>query len=146
MDTRINWKRNFIILFFFLITLSIFYFSWIPDSHFKSETYLPLWLRNWSNSYYNLRTAIPFIAFGFFLAASFSSKPQSKKKNSILIWFWYSIIAFAVACLAEVGQFFILNRHPDIMDVCFAIVGSQLGFLIYFLFVKIINLSVFKSL
>jgi len=139
-----EWKHNFIILFFFLITLSIFYFSWIPDSQFSSETYLPLWLRNWSNSHFNLRTAIPFIGFGFFLAAWISSKSQSKITNATVIWFWYSIIVFAVASLAEVGQFFILNRHPDILDVLFAIAGSQLGFGIYFLFCKIIKLSFLK--
>ena len=139
-----EWKRNFMALFFFLITLSIFYFSWIPDSQFSSETYLPLWLRNWSNSHFNLRTAIPFIGFGFFLAACISNKPHSKITNAIVIWFKYSFLAFAVASLAEIGQFFILNRHPDILDVLFAIAGSQLGFGIYFLFGKIIKLSFLK--
>lgn len=140
MDKKNKWKRNFVVSFFFLITTSIFYFSWIPDSELTSEGYIPLWLRNWSNSHYNLRTAIPFIGFGFFLAVWFSSIPQSKKTKPILIWVWYSIIAFAIACLAEGGQFFILNRHPDILDVFFGIAGSQLGFLIYFLFRKMINL------
>jgi glycopeptide antibiotics resistance protein len=61
-------------------------------------------------------------------------------------YFFIPIIACAVACVAEIGQFFILNRYPDIADVLYGVLGSQFGFLIYFLIRKIINLSLFKIL
>jgi hypothetical protein len=48
-------------------TVGIFYYSWLPDPKLASETYLPAWLLDWSNLHFNLRTAIPFIGFGFLL-------------------------------------------------------------------------------
>jgi hypothetical protein len=62
-----------------LISLVIFYFSWIPDSNLKSESYLPLWILNWSNYYFNLRTAVPFVVFGFLLDAYNSQKKYAQK-------------------------------------------------------------------
>jgi glycopeptide antibiotics resistance protein len=141
MDKIIQWKRYFVLLFFVLTTLLILYLSWIPDSELKSEVYIPLWLRNWSNTHYNLRTGIPFVGFGFFLAVWFSKQSEFQKTISRLIWLRYSFIAFGVACLAEGGQFFIMNRYPDIVDVFYGVVGSQLGFLFYFLFCKTIRFS-----
>jgi hypothetical protein len=45
---------------------------------------------------------------------------KSKKKYKH-VWFLVQngCISTAVVCLAEGGQFFILNRHPDAMDVLF---------------------------
>jgi glycopeptide antibiotics resistance protein len=131
MNTPIKWKSSCSIILFSVITASILYFSWIPDPSLTSETYLPLWLLNWSNSYFNLRTAVPFVGFGFLLEALLSEKNKSKKsKNKFSSWFKNGCIATAVICLAAVGQFFILNRHPDIMDVLFGVLGSQVGFFV----------------
>jgi glycopeptide antibiotics resistance protein len=127
-----NIKRYAIVVLLTLICVGIFYFSWISDSQFSSETYLPLWLRDWSNSYFNLRTAVPFVAFGFLLEAWLSIKTRVKK-NRFYFWFKNLCIAFIVVCVAEGGQFFILNRHPDVMDVLFGVLGSQIGFVIFHL-------------
>nr|WP_238567392.1 VanZ family protein [Flavobacterium sp. 83] len=121
-------------MLFLLITISIFYFSWIPDNKLASETYLPLWLLNWSNTYFNLRTAVPFVIFGFFLEALFSLKNKlQKNKNRFGFWFRNSAVVLVVVCLAEGGQFFISKRHPDIMDVMFGIIGSQIGFVAFYI-------------
>jgi glycopeptide antibiotics resistance protein len=118
-----------------LRTLIIFYFSWIPDSQFTSESYLPQWLRDWSNSYFNLRTAIPFVVFGFLLDA-LNSKNSSNKNPKVKFNFWFRNLCTAtfVVCLAEGGQFFILNRHPDIIDVLFGVLGSQVGSVIFYIY------------
>jgi VanZ family protein len=130
-----NLKRNGIRSILILITLGIFYFSWIPDSNLKSESYLPLWLLNWSNSYFNLRTAVPFVVFGSLLYSCNSKKSSYKyRKFKFNIWFRNSVLSLVVVCLAEGGQFFLLYRHPDLADVLFGFVGSQLGFLLYYIY------------
>jgi glycopeptide antibiotics resistance protein len=133
MDIKSQYKGKMFILL--LTTLVIFYFSWISDSNLKSESYLPLWLLNWANYYFNLRTAVPFVAFGFLLKACNSKKSTVKKRRSkFSLWFRNSIAAVVVAFLAEGGQFFVLNRHPDLADVLFGFLGSQLGFLLYYIY------------
>lgn len=52
------------LLCLFLVA-EIFYLSWMPEGHLGLETYLPVWLLDWSEIHFNLRTAIPFIALGF---------------------------------------------------------------------------------
>jgi hypothetical protein len=68
-----------IVVLLILIGVGIFYFSWIPDSDLKSEGYLPLWVLNWSNYYFNLRTAVPFVVFGFLLDVYNSKKKYAQK-------------------------------------------------------------------
>jgi len=131
MSGERKFKQHVVLLLFVAITIGIFYFSWIPDSELTSEKYLPLWLRDWSNSYFNLRTAVPFIPFGFLLATGLFVK---SKKNGFNFWFKNLCIATFVVCIAEGGQFFILNRHPDEIDVLFAILGSQVGFVLFYFF------------
>lgn len=134
MNKKAKWHLYVFVFLFVLITFSIFYFSWISDNKLSSESYLPLWLRDWSNTYFNLRTAVPFVAFGFLLQALFPLISSSKKKlNTFAAWLLHTAIALAVVCLAECGQFFILNRHPDFMDVLYGVLGSQLGFVIFYI-------------
>jgi glycopeptide antibiotics resistance protein len=111
---------------------TVFYFSWLPNSDLGTETYLPSWLRDWSNYYYNLRTAVAFVAIGFLLemASRIKNPTASLKKNPWLFIQNISISA-AVVCIAEGGQFFIQNRSPDGMDVFFGILGSGIGSLGY---------------
>ena len=71
-------KKRVLFVFLFVIAV-VFYFSWLPDPSFKNETYLPRWLLKWSDHYYNLRTAIPFLAVGFLLEAY----TQEKHTNEI---------------------------------------------------------------
>lgn len=110
-----------------LFIVGIFYYSWLPNPSLASENYLPLWLRNWSNIYFNLRTAVPFVGLGLLLeiwTLIATNKTSRSKRSSRVINI--TIAAFTVS-IAEAGQFFIANRHPDCMDLLFGIVGSFLG-------------------
>ena len=125
-----------IVLFLLLFVIgTIFYFSWLPDHSFETETYLPKWLLNWSNYYYNLRTAVPFVAVGFLLEAYTQHRRSLKGMNNDKnLNFLKNIgIATIIVCMAEGGQFLIQKRNPDLMDVVFGILGSFVGALAYFL-------------
>ena len=124
-------KKIFLLLLLFVVS-SIFYFSWLPDPTFKNETYLPKWLIDWSNNYYNLRTAVPFMGLGFLLEAY----SQQKRLNEINYSKFFNIIknisiATVIVCIAEAGQFFIQKRSQDLVDVFYGIIGSLLGVLVY---------------
>jgi hypothetical protein len=109
-----------------LTTLLILYFSWISDWNLESESYLPLWLLNWSNCYFNLRTAVLFVACGFLWDTCNSKKSSDKKpKTKVALWFRNSVTALVIVCLAEGGHVFVLNRHPDLIHLLFVLLGSQ---------------------
>ena len=113
---------------------AVFYFSWLPNPDLGTETYLPSWLREWSNYYYNLRTAVPFIAIGFLLEMATRIKDPITPFRKIRPLFIQNIsISVAVVCIAEGGQFLIQNRNPDSMDVLFGILGSGIGSLGYYI-------------
>lgn len=125
-------KGKSILVAFLLSVAGIFYYSWLPNPTLDTETYLPLWIRNWSNTFYNLRTAVPFFAFGYLLEAWFfnSNRYRILKKNTS--YRFYSItISIVVILIAEGGQFFLEQRHPDVMDVFFGVLGSVSGMLFY---------------
>ncbi len=124
-------KKIFLLLLLFVIG-AVFYFSWLPDPSFKNETYLPKWLLNWSNKYYNLRTAVPFIGLGFLLEAY----SQQKRLNEINYNKYFNLlknigVATIIVCIAEAGQIFIQKRNQDIIDVFYGIIGSSIGALVY---------------
>jgi glycopeptide antibiotics resistance protein len=127
-----------IVLFVLLFVVgAVFYFSWLPDPSLRSETYLPRWLLNWSNHYYNLRTAVPFIAVGFLLEAYAQYKSSNEGNNKNFNFIQNIGIAAIIACVAEGGQFLIHRRSPDLMDVFFGIIGSVIGAIGYNLLKKI---------
>lgn len=134
--------QNSKLFLFVIVIVGILYFSCIPNSNLTSESYLPLWLRDWSNSYFNLRTAVPFVTFGFLLEGWLSLKIKLKK-SKFICWFKNLCITTAIVCIAEGGQFFIMNRHPDTMDILFGVLGSQIGFFIFYL---LHTLKVFLSI
>jgi len=122
------------------ILFSIFYFSWTSDPSFKSETYLPIWVIHWSNENYNLRTAVPFVFFGFLLEKlSFLIIKVNSKKTTFSIRKLNFCLAFLVVFVAEIGQFF-CARQPDVLDVMYGLLGSFIGGLVYYLFRKLIQL------
>ena len=127
-------------------TLSIFYYSWLPDPKLASETYLPAWLLDWSNLHFNLRTAIPFIGFGFLLemwGATSSKKKNTKEK--FLRSFFHILLAAVIVSLAELGQCFIIKRIPDSMDILYGILGSVLGSVLYAFFNFILVIIFIKN-
>jgi hypothetical protein len=110
----------------------VFYFSWLTSPDLGTETYLPSWLHEWSNYYYNLRTAVLFVAIGFLLEmASRIKNPTASLKKNPRLFIQNSSISAAAVCIAEGGQFFIQNRSPDGMDVFFGIQGRGIGSLGY---------------
>lgn len=120
--------HKIVLLLLLLIIGIVFYFSWLPDPSLKSESYLPNWLLNWSNQYYNLRTAVPFVVVGFLLEAYSYFKGSNELKHHKKLSFIQNIgIAAIIVGIAEGGQFIIHNRSPDLMDVFYGIIGSILG-------------------
>jgi len=130
-------EKSIIIIFLLGCIGSIFYYSWIHSPGLETETYLPFWLREWSNEYYNLRTAVPFVVLGFLLEVWQRFSHNAEPVNSVPFRLKNFIITTLVVCLAEGGQFFIVTRQPDFMDVFFGIVGGVTGSLVYYLIEKI---------
>ncbi|SEN99278.1 VanZ like family protein [Flavobacterium sp. CF108] len=129
--------QKIVLLILLFVIGVVFYFSWLPDPSLRTESYLPRWLLNWSNHYYNLRTAVPFLAVGFLLEAYVQQKSPNETNQSKNLNFIQNIgIAAIIVCIAEGGQFIVQKRNPDIMDVCYGIIGSIAGGLFYNLFKK----------
>jgi hypothetical protein len=120
-------KKVFIVSLFCICEASVFYYSWLPYSNLKTESYLPLMIINWSSEYVNLRTAVPFVAIGYLIEVWIAVSIQSNTENQFFPGLKALTIAAFLVCTAEAGQFFIADRHPDFMDVFFGISGSICG-------------------
>jgi len=134
--------HKIVLLLLFLVIGAVFYFSWLSDPGFAGETYLPRWLLNWSNQYYNLRTAVPFLALGFLLEVYTEHSDVndlSNNSNRKLNFIQNIVFAAIIVCIAEGGQFVIQRRSPDLADVFFGIAGSIIGALGYNLLKKLKN-------
>jgi hypothetical protein len=130
---------NKIVLSLLLLVIGVvFYFSWLPDPGFTNQTYLPNWLLRWSNHYYNLRTAVPFVALGFLLEA-YTHHISFNEGKKDLSFMQNMGIAAIIVCVAEGGQFLLQRRSPDIMDIFYGIMGSVIGALVYNLFKRLKN-------
>jgi len=134
--------RKLILGALFLCFVAVFYYSWLPNPKLEQETYLSSWIRDWSNKYYNLRTAVPFIAIGFLLEVLTSNKnPLGKRRNGLGLIIRNTFISSVGVCTAEAGQFFVKNRNPDLVDIFFGILGSLIGCFIYSLVFILLNLK-----
>ncbi|MCL6460960.1 MAG: VanZ family protein [Flavobacterium micromati] len=111
----------------------------MSDPRFLNESYIPKWLLNWSNDYYNLRTALPFVVFGFLLEFYSKQKIEGEMNNTIFNLIRNASIVTAFVCVSEIGQLFIQSRSPDLLDIFFGIVGSLLGALFYNLLKRLRN-------
>ncbi len=132
--------NKIVLLLLFIVIGIVFYFSWLSDPSFASETYIPKWILNWSNHYYNLRTAVPFLAVGFLLETYSQHKGLTEVNyNKNLNFIQNIVIAAIIVCIAEGGQFILKRRNPDLMDIIYGILGSLIGALSYNLFKKIRN-------
>lgn len=129
-------SHKIVLLLLIIVVVSVLYFSWLPDPGFSNENYLPGWLIKWSNEYYNLRTAVPFLAVGFLLEVYTGSNPNDIKNLNLAQNLG---IAALIVCLAEGGQFIIERRSPDFIDVFYGIAGSLIGAVSYNLLKKIKN-------
>lgn len=132
--------HKIVLLLLLFIIGAVFYFSWLSDPSFSSETYLPSWLLKWSNHYYNLRTAVPFLGLGFLLEIyTERNDPNETNTNKKLNLIQNIVFAAIIVCVAEGGQFVIQKRSPDFMDIFYGIVGSIIGALSYNLLKKLKN-------
>lgn len=132
--------HKIVLVLLFLVIGVVFYFSWLSDPSLSTETYLPRWLLNWSNHYYNLRTAVPFVAVGFLLELYTEQNTINEVNTNKKINFIQNIIIAAViVSVAEGGQFLIQRRSPDLRDIFYGIVGSIIGAVGYNLLKKIKN-------
>lgn len=138
-------SKKGVFLILFLVIAAIFYYSWLPDPDFKKETYLPKWLVNWSNKYYNLRTCIPFIAVGFLLEDLVQGMTSIEYFNKNLNFIQNIAISITIVCVAEAGQFLIHKRNPDLMDVFYGILGSLIGGLLYYLVTMLFSFKRLKN-
>ncbi len=120
-------------LILFFVIAAIFYYSWLPEPNFSTETYLPKWLLNWSNQYYNLSTSIPFIAVGFLLEDLTQQMSSIEYTNRILNFIQNIANSIIIVFIAEGGQILIQKRNPDLIDVFYGILGSLIGGLLYYL-------------
>lgn len=137
-------KKGVLLILFFVIT-AILYYSWLPDPDFNKETYLPVWLLNWSNKYYNLHTCIPFIAVGFLLEHLAQQISSLEYLNKGLNFLQNIAISIIIVCVAEGGQILIQRRNPDLMDVFYGILGSLMGGLLYYLFMMLFSFKRFRN-
>jgi hypothetical protein len=118
--------KKIITLVISIVVVCVFYYSWIPDSKLGTESYMPRFILNWCNSYYNLRTAIPFFIIGFlfeFVSTLKKRADYSKFRSALINTFFSAILVGA----AETGQKFLVRRYPDLNDVLFGISGSIIG-------------------
>ncbi|POY38695.1 hypothetical protein C3L50_11165 [Flavobacterium alvei] len=133
-------SNKIVLVLLFVVVGLVFYFSWLPDSSFKNQIFIPKWLLDWSNENYNLRTAIPFIAVGWLLEVYTQHRNAFKIKHNKNKNFIQNIgIATIIVCMAEGGQFLIQKRNPDLMDVLYGVLGSSIGSLVYNLFKRLRN-------
>lgn len=139
-------RKKMLLVMLLSCTFGIFYYSWLPDPKLASETYLPAWLLDWSNLHFNLRTAIPFIGFGFLLEMWGATSSQMKNtKEKVLGSLFHILLAAVIVSLAELGQCFIIKRIPDSMDILYGILGSVLGSVLYAFFNFILVIIFIKN-
>ncbi|OXA84641.1 Predicted integral membrane protein [Flavobacterium hibernum] len=118
--------RSLNVILFLGCTAAIFYYSWLPSSNLRTESYLPQIIIDWTSEYLNLRTAVPFLALGY-LCEVLQDVTDYKAIKYFFVRPQTVIICAVIVCLAEAGQFFISDRHPDFMDIFFGIAGGICG-------------------
>ena len=123
------------IALFVFITGSILYFSWVPNSHLSSLSWMPNWITSWTDKEENsnIRTSIPMYLWGFFACYIFKIE-----KNGIQKIVVFSICGFTLLLIAEGVQRFLPNRIPDWGDVFWGCIGLFLGIL-SFVLIKFIS-------
>lgn len=125
-------SNKIVIVLLLTAIAAVFYFSWLSDPSFSNESYLPRWILNWSNKYYNLRTAVPFVAVGFLLQVITDYKSSNSIKYNKNLKFIQNIgVVTLIVSIAEAGQLMIQRRNPDLMDVFYGVLGGIVGGLVY---------------
>lgn len=137
-----NNGRGLTAVLFLICTAGIFYYSWLPSSNLRTETYLPQIIIDFTNEYLNGRTAVPFVLLGY-LCEVLLRTDKNKKKNFVHVKTIF--ICTVIVCAAEAGQFFISDRHPDSMDIFFGITGGVIGGMCALVFNKLNHYFFYKN-
>jgi hypothetical protein len=114
-----------------IIVFSVLYYSWLPNPSFKTETYLPNSIIQWTEEHGILRTGVPFVvlSINFILL-------NLKRITPIKIL----LILFTLLLVAEIGQLFLKYRHFDFMDIWAGIIAILCGLGIGLAIKKCLNL------
>ena len=112
-----------------VIVFVIFYYSWIPNPVLSENKVLPSVIFKWADTYFNLRTAVPFFLL------SLLSFPILSLKNPFFALKTNFSVSLLLVLSAEIGQLFVPNRHFDIKDIIYGLLGSYVGFTLrYFIY------------
>jgi glycopeptide antibiotics resistance protein len=122
--------RSISILIRIIIVFSIFYFSWIPNPKLSETNILPSFISSWADTYYNLRTAIPFLFFQLFNYTKIAENNYNSALRKCLT------TCFIIVLIAELGQTLIPNRNFDIEDILWGVFGGYIGYLLNFYFMN----------
>ncbi len=110
--------KNLLLFTWVACVFCIFYFSWVPSPALGQTGMLPLWLAEWTDANYNLRTAVPFLILGIV---------------SVLLHFKKTLVlrmGILGAFVVESVQLLLPQRNFDMADVAFAVIGLIVGILI----------------
>ncbi len=113
----------------FVIVLAVFYFSWIPNPVLSENKVLSSSILKWADTYFNLRTALPFFLL------SLLGFPILSLKNPFFALKLNFSMSLLLVLSAEIGQLFLHDRHFDFKDIIYGLFGSYIGFTLrYYLF------------
>tara|TARA_R110001632_G_scaffold17995_2_gene56257 strand:- start:479 stop:913 length:435 start_codon:yes stop_codon:yes gene_type:complete len=119
-------KTNVLVLFLLGIgAVLIFYLSWKVDPNLEETSFIPEWLAEWADNAHNdrKRTGVPFIGLGILLGGYLLYVGKSTVNNWSIAW----LIMIIVVGIAELGQYFLPSRSPDIEDIIWGGLGAGVG-------------------
>lgn len=102
----------------------VFWLSWLPYPNVGDVLPVPLWLRQWINVNYDIRTGIPFLFIGFFAECILHQQYKDWKYRG-----WILLSLLGVVLVAEVGQLWLPRRHFGWWDIVYGGLGAIGGVL-----------------
>lgn len=119
-------KTNIILAILFLIgAFLILFLSWKVDPNLKETPLIPKWVSDWTDEMRNdrKRTGVPFIGLGILLGGYLVYVRKTSINNWSIAW----LILITLVGVAEVGQYFLPSRSPDIEDIIWGGLGAGIG-------------------
>jgi glycopeptide antibiotics resistance protein len=125
-----NKKLNYTKIISMIIILTgislVFLLSWKSNPNVSEFNLIPKWISKWADNNKNnrIRTGIPFLLLGPIISIYLKFYLKNIRLNVYILIF---IILLSIVCIAELGQYFIPSRQPDIKDVIWGGIGATLG-------------------